>query len=147
MHKLVEYICDELEELERKAEKEGKLSMAEVQYMDTLAHAKKNLLKGEEMMEESEYSMDGNMPYNMSMARGRGRNAKRDAMGRYSSEYGQGGRGNRGGQSYRDMSYGRMSYDDGMKEMVDSIYNIMDDLPEDAKRDAQKLVKKIEQTM
>lgn len=147
MHKLVEYVCDELEELEHKAEKEGKLSMAEIQYMDTLAHAKKNLLKGEEMMEESEYSMADDMSYNMSMARGRGRNAKRDAMGRYSSERGRGGRGNRGGQSYRDMSYSRMSYDDGMKEMVDSIYNIMDDLPEDAKRDAQKLVKKIEQTM
>ena len=30
MHKLIEYICDELEELERKADKEGKLSMAEI---------------------------------------------------------------------------------------------------------------------
>ena len=50
MHKLIEYICDELEELNRKAGKDGKLSMAEIQYMDTLAHAKKNLLKGEEMM-------------------------------------------------------------------------------------------------
>ena len=140
MHKLIDYICDELEELERKAEKDGKLSMAEVQYMDTLAHAKKNLLKGEEMMEDSEYSMANDVPYNMSMARGRGRNAKRDSMGRYSSE-----RGNRGGRSNR--SYRNMSYDDGMKEMVDSIYEIMDDLPDDAKHDAQKLIKKIEQSM
>ena len=141
MHKLVEYICDELEELERKADKDGKLSMAEIQYMDTLAHAKKNLLKGEEMLEESEDSIDGNESYNMSMARGRGRNARRDARGRYSSE-----RGNRG-RSYRDMPYDGISYADGMREMVDSIYNIMDDLPEGVKRDAQKLAKKIEQTM
>lgn len=76
MHKLMEYICAELEELERKADKGGKLSMAEVQYMDTLLHAKKNLLKSEEMYEESEYSNDGE-----SYAR----NRRRDAMGRYSS--------------------------------------------------------------
>ena len=53
MHKLIEYICDELEELERKAEKGGKLSMQEVQYGDMLAHFKKNLLKSDEMMEEA----------------------------------------------------------------------------------------------
>lgn len=102
MHKLIEYICDELEDLERKAEKDGKLSMTEIQYMDTLAHAKKNLLKSEEMMgEDEEYSMaggsyayardgrDGNRGggrSNASYARGRGRNARRDSMGRYSSE-------------------------------------------------------------
>ena len=93
MHKLVEYICDELEELERKSEK-GKLSMAEIQYMDTLAHAKKNLLKGEEMMEESYSSMDGRQSYRYSrdgmsyddMSMGRGRNARRDSRGRYSSD-------------------------------------------------------------
>lgn len=97
MHKLIEYICDELEELERKAEKGGKLSMQEVQYMDTLAHAKKNLLKSEEMMgDEEEYSMaGGSYAYardgrggssNVSYARGRGRNARRDSMGRYSRD-------------------------------------------------------------
>lgn len=102
MHKLIEYICDELEDLERKAEKDGKLSMTEIQYMDTLAHAKKNLLKSEEMMgEDEEYSMaGGSYAYardgrggnrgggrsNASYARGRGRNARRDSMGRYSSE-------------------------------------------------------------
>lgn len=97
MHKLIEYICDELEDLERKAEKDGKLSMTEIQYMDTLAHAKKNLLKSEEMMgEDEEYSMAGGSythardgrggRSNVSYARGRGRNARRDSMGRYSSE-------------------------------------------------------------
>lgn len=97
MHKLIEYICDELEDLERKAEKDGKLSMTEIQYMDTLAHAKKNLLKSEEMMgEDGEYSMAGGSythardgrggRSNVSYARGRGRNARRDSMGRYSSE-------------------------------------------------------------
>lgn len=89
MHKLINYICDELEELERKADKEGKLSMSEIQYMDTLAHAKKNLLKGEEMYEE-EYSgammpmEDRGYARGYSRARGRGSYARRDSMGRYS---------------------------------------------------------------
>lgn len=76
MHKLVKYIDDELMELERKADK-GKLSMQEIEYMDTLAHAKKNILKSDEM-DGGEYSYRMN-----SYARGR----RRDAMGRYSGEY------------------------------------------------------------
>lgn len=99
MHKLIEYVCDELEELERKVEKGGKLSTQEVQYMDTLAHTKKNLLKSEEMMGEDGYSMDtdGGMMYSNARnsrmmysrarnGRGRGPYAKRDSMGRYSSD-------------------------------------------------------------
>lgn len=102
MDKLIEYVCDELKELEKKADKDGKLSMAEIQYADTLAHMKKNLLKGEEMYED-EYSMargggrsyrggsygrsyEGGGYSGESYARGRGRNARRDSMGRYSSE-------------------------------------------------------------
>ena len=83
MHKLIEYVCDELEELERKAEKDGKLSMAEIQYGDTLAHFKKNLLKSEEMMDD-DYS-HGRSYRTMSYAGRRG-NVRRDAMGRYSRE-------------------------------------------------------------
>ena len=87
MHKLIDYVCDELTDLEKKAEKDG-LSMSEIQYADTLAHLKKNLMKAEEMELENEYSQRGytvrTMPtyYGNSYA-GR-RNAKRDSMGRYS---------------------------------------------------------------
>lgn len=103
MHKLMDYICKELEELERKADKDGKLSMAEVEYIDKLAHIKKSLLTSEAMMEDSEYSgsMDGSYGSrsyrgnydrsyysNGSYAGGRGRNARRDSMGRYSREGG-----------------------------------------------------------
>ena len=90
MHKLIDFACDELEQLEKKAEKGG-LSMSEIQYADTLAHMKKNLLKGEMLMEESEYSGDyanDGVSYRYdgrSYARGRGANARRDSMGRYSS--------------------------------------------------------------
>lgn len=73
MDKLLNYVCDELEELERKADK-GKLSMAEMQYVDLLAHAKKNLLTADAMM-------DADHSHDMSNAR------RRDSMGRYSRDY------------------------------------------------------------
>lgn len=162
MHKLIDYICEELDELERKAEKDGKLSMAEVQYMDTLAHTKKNLLKAEELMMDTEgsYYEGGSSRAGggsgQSRARGRGRNAKRDSMGRYSSEgssrYDGGGSSRygssrRGGQGGGSSYYGGSSYGDDMQEMVESIYEIMDTLPENVKQDAQKFVQKLEQTM
>ena len=115
MHKLIEYCCDELEDIERKVSKGQKLPMQELQYADTLAHMKKNLLKGEEMPGGSEYSSmgysrrmsyddggsyraadgvknyvrpDGSYADESSYARGRGPGAARDSMGRYSSEGG-----------------------------------------------------------
>lgn len=137
MHKLIEYICDEMEELERKAEKDGKLSMAEIQYLDTLAHTKKNLLKSDEMWEESEYSERGSSyarggnrggSYNrgsyddgdMSMARGRRGNVRRDSMGRYS----------RGGDT---------------EMMVEELRNLMEDAPNnETKQEFRKFIQKIE---
>lgn len=93
MHKLYEYACDELKELEKKAEKG--LSMNELEYADKLTELKKNILKIEMLEGESEYSGrydpmrsyrrsydDG---YNGGSYAGR-RNARRDSMGRYSSD-------------------------------------------------------------
>lgn len=108
MHKIYEYLCDELKDLEKKAESGQKLSMAELEYLNKLTETKKNLLKIEMLEEDSEYSnamggsyarggRGGRSYYSMddgmdmrggSYARGRGRNARRDAMGRYSSEGG-----------------------------------------------------------
>lgn len=181
MHKLLEYICDELEELDRKAGKEGKLSMAEIEYADKLAHIKKSILASEEMWEDSEYSMagagsgqsrmmggssyrrggssrrggggssregggssregssyeggssrEGGSSYeeggssregSSSYARGRGRNARRDSRGRYSSEY---------------------SMDS--EEMVEQLRELMQDAPDQQTRqEFQKFIQKIEQ--
>ena len=58
MHKLIEYVCDELEELEKKVEKGGKLTLPEVQYADTLAHLKKSILTSEAMDDYSNASRD-----------------------------------------------------------------------------------------
>lgn len=124
MHKLIEYVCKELEDLERKSEN-GKLSMAEIQYGDTLAHFKKNLLKGEEMMGE-EYSMDDgyNRSYGMyPRMSGRSYSRRRDNMGRYS----------RNGYSM----------DDGM---MDELRDLMNKAPDDRTRqEFQKFIQKMEQ--
>lgn len=144
MDRLLDYIDSELDELERKADKDGKLSMSEIQYVDILAHAKKNLLKGEEMYEETEggyskYSGEGG-----SYARGRGRNARRDSMGRYSRERG----GNRGYS--RERGYSRYSregnYSMDGEEMVDELRELMDNAPDERTRaEMQKMISKMEQ--
>lgn len=140
MHKLMEYVCSEMEELERKADKDGKLSMAEMQYLDTLAHTKKNLLKADEMWEDSEYSEamdgrgtsyarrsyergmnDGSYRYDNSMARGRRGNVRRDSMGRYSRA-------------------------EGAEMMVDELKDLMQDAPDEQTRmEFRKFIQKIEQ--
>jgi hypothetical protein len=137
MHKLIDFVCDELEDIEQKAAK-GELSISDVQYADTLAHLKKNLLKSEEMMEEFDegYSsemrpMNGTMRGNsyrydggMSYARGRGSRAKRDSMGRYSSERG---------------------YSRDAADMTAELQEMMDD-PKYApvKHDIERLMRKVE---
>lgn len=131
MHKLIEFICDELDELERKADKDGKLSMAEIQYGDTLAHMKKNLLTADAMMGDGEYSNDGgyygsydNMGGRGSYARGRG--AKRNSMGRYS----------RNGYSRAE---------DDMDGMIDDLKSVMTGLPQEKQREVQKFIQRMEQ--
>lgn len=161
MHELMKYICDELEELERKAAKEGKLSMAEIQYGDTLAHFKKNLLKSEEMWDESEYS-----EYSMERGgqggggrggnRGGGRGGQSNAMrgGSYAYEggsyeggsyegggsYARGG-GGRGRNARRD-SMGRYSRGEGLAE---ELRDLMEEAPdEQMKQEFRRFISKIE---
>lgn len=138
MHKLMEYICDEMSDLERKAEKDGKLSVAEVQYLDTLAHTKKNLLKADEMSEEGYSGMmypryygddrtDGRSyrdgrSYNDGRSYARGRNARRDSMGRYSRGY-------------------SMANED----MMDELRDLMEKAPDEmTKKEFRKFIDKIE---
>ena len=139
LYELKEKLCRELEEYGKKD-----LSAGGLEVVDKLAHTVKNLDKIIENYEESEYSGNmGNMGgsyarggrdyrggsyrYNggMSYASGRGRNAKRDSMGRYSSERG----------------YSR----DGM-EMADQLRNLMEDAPDESvRRDIERLLRKVEQ--
>ena len=78
MDKLCKYIDKELEELENKVGMGGKLSRADIEDGKNLAKFKMAILTNEAMEENSDYSGE------YSGARGRGRNARRDSMGRYS---------------------------------------------------------------
>lgn len=155
MDKLMEYICDELEDLERKAAKEGKLSMAEVEYLDKLTHIKKNILKSEEMWEESEYSEEGgSYAGGNSYARGRGRNARRDSMGRYSSRTNEDGNSRMGsyegnnsgrGGSYGS-SYNGYSRADAKEELMMGLHDLEQNTnDEESKRMVHKWIKQLEQ--
>lgn len=105
MHKLKENLKQELYEFEEKAERnpKAKMSLQELQRANLASDTVKNLCKIEILeesggySEESNWMADGRM-YGTSYARGRGRNARRDSMGRYSSE---------GGYSENDMMYAR----------------------------------------
>ena len=145
MHKLMEYLCGELEELERKADKEGKLSMAEIQYGETLSSMKKNLLKADEMWEDSEYSMADGGSYEM----GRGpynRNGSYARGGRGRSYVRGGGRGGNRGGANQYGSYNMGGYSRGSDEMVDELRELMNDAPDDQTRmEFQRLIKKLEQ--
>lgn len=97
MHKLYdlkEMLCEELEDYADK----GKLDMGGLEIVDKLAHAIKNIDKiidKEDGYSERRYPergmYDGNYrgsygeSYGYSTRRGRGRNARRDSMGRYAS--------------------------------------------------------------
>ena len=133
MDKLMDFVCDELKEIERKAGN-GKLSMAEVEYADKLAHLKKNLLKADEMTGEGEFSYgydggsfrmfpvnNGMNSMNMGSYAGR-RNARRDSMGRYSRN-----------------GYSRDS------EMVSELREMMETAPDERTRqEFQRFITKIE---
>ena len=105
---------NELYEYEDKMKKlnGGKLSVQDLDKIHKLTDTVKNICKIDALDGEEGYSEDGHYMvegriYGTSYARGRGRNAKRDSMGRYSSE----GESYRGGSSYDDgMSYEGSSY-------------------------------------
>lgn len=143
LYDLKDMLCKELEEYSN-----GDLSAGKLDIIDKLAHAVKSIETIIAMNEASDYSgndMSGRYEsgrddmrndmsgrYRYSNARGRGRNAHRDSMGRYAS---------RG--SYNNGSYGNGSYDDGM---VDELRDIMENVTDERKRqEFQKFINKFEQ--
>ncbi len=156
---LKEMLLDELSEYGRK----GELNAKTLETVDTLAHATKNLCKiieDAEMIDgESSYGRGGNNYYDgSSYARGRGRNARRDRMGRYSSEgsyrgnsyedeYGgnsyERGSNRRGGNNYRRGGYSR---DDAKQEYIENLKEMMEQAPdENARQSIQRMIQQMEQ--
>lgn len=142
IYELKEALINELKEYGRKGEIKD---VGALDIVDKLAHATKNLCKILDAAEEEEYSgyayADGNTGTgNMGGGGNRGgrgsyagrRNARRDSMGRYSRNY---------------RNYDNYSRNDEIGRMVDDVNGMMDDLPEDVRKDAQRFVQKLEQQM
>lgn len=130
--------------------KKGELSAGSLETIDKLLNSIKNACKitmYEEYKEDGYSYADSDMDMsNYSYARGRGSNAKRDSMGRYSSEGGysnaRGSRDGRGGYSRRGYSY-----DDGDKqEKVEMLREMMQEAgSEEERRTLQKIIRRMEQ--
>ena len=144
MHKIKEMLMNELYEYEEKAKKmpNGKLSQSEIERIHKLTDTVKNIDKIEYLESEEGYSEDGaymgeGRIYGTSYARGRGRNARRDRMGRYSSDdgmsyeggsYARGGQGGRGGNmggNRGGSSYG-MSCDGAKEHLMDKAEEMLE---------------------
>lgn len=154
MHKIKEMLMKELYEYEEKAKKinGGKLSAGDLETIHKLTDTVKNIDKIEMLEEDDGYSEDGQYMgegriYGTSYARGRGRNAKRDSMGRYSRE---GGIYHDGGSSYArgGMRDGLMGYsrDSAKEHMIEKMEDMMEDAESPKEREAiRQCIMKLEQ--
>lgn len=140
MHKLKDNIKGKLYDIEEKVERNPKaeMSLQELQKVQLMSDIVKNIDKIEMLEDDEGYSEDGHYMgegriYGTSYARGRGRNAKRDRMGRYSSDdgmsyeggsYARGGQGGRGGNR-GGSSYG-MSYDGAKEHLMDKAEEMLE---------------------
>ena len=143
MHDLKDLLCAELEDYAEKGKKSGKMSMGDLDSIHKLTDTVKNILKIDLMESEDGYSEDGHYmgegriygtSYDDGMrrgagysyARGRGRYAKRDNMGRYSRDDGYMHRGMRDGYSR----------DDGKAYMMEQLEEMMTDAEKPAEKEA-----------
>ena len=117
----LEDICDkvteELADAKKKLDKNGgKMSAGDIDYIDKLTHTLKSI---KTTLAMDEYSDD------YSGARGRGRNARRDSIGRYSSDI---------RYSNADGYGGRYSHDDARHEMMEHLRELEMSAPDDRTR-------------
>ena len=146
MHDLKDLLCAELEDYAENGKKSGKMSMGDLDSIHKLTDTVKNILKIDMLEGENGYSEDGaymgegriygtsyddgmRRGVSYSYARGRGRYAKRDSMGRYSrdDDYMR-----RDGRGMRD-GYSR---DDGKAYMMEQLEDMMEDAENPAEKEA-----------
>lgn len=119
MEELREMLCEELDKITKK----GELSAGSLDVVDKLTHSIKSI-DTIIAMEDAGYSSDDYSMRGNSYARGRGSNAKRDSMGRYSNN----NYSMRGGRSRN------YSYDDEMNNLREQL----EDMEHMAKDDESK---------
>ena len=127
----------ELDEIVRK----GELNAGDLEMVDKLLDSIKNACKiimYEEYSEDGYSYADGDMDMaDYSYARGRGSRAKRDSMGRYSSDDGRRMYSRRGRYSYAG---------DDKQEKIEMLRDMMSDSNSDEERRAiQKIIRRMEQ--
>ena len=144
MHDLKDLLCAELEDYAEKGKKSGKMSMGDLETVHKLTDTVKNIMKIDVLKEEAGYSEDGHYmgegriygtSYESgyserggsSYARGRGRYAKRDSMGRYSRD---------DGMHYRGGMRGGYSRDDGKHYMMEQLEEMMEEAEKPAEKEA-----------
>ena len=141
MEDLKDLLCAELEDYAEKGKKSGKMSMGDLDSIHKLTDTVKNILKIDLLESEEGYSEDGHYMgegriygtsyddgmrrgVGYSYARGRGRYAKRDSMGRYSRD---------DGYMRRDGGYSR---EDGKAYMMEQLEDMMEDAEKPAEKEA-----------
>ena len=146
MHDLKDLLCAELEYYAEKGKKSGKMSMGDLDSIHKLTDTVKNILKIDLMESDDGYSEDGaymgegriyGTSYDDEMrrgggysyARGRGRYAKRDSMGRYSRD---------DGYMRRDVRNMRDGYsrEEGKAYMMEQLEGMMEDAEKPAEKEA-----------
>ena len=122
--------------------KKGELSAGSLDTIDKLLNSIKNsckIIMYEEYADEGNSYADANMDMSeYSYARGRGRNARRDSMGRYSREgrYANARGGNRGGG---------YSYAGDSEEKIEMLRDMMQEVSSDEERRMlQKIIRRME---
>ena len=148
MEDLKDMLCAELEDYAEKGKTAGKMSMGDLESIHKLTDTVKNILKIDMLEGETGDSEDGaymgegriygtsyddgmRRGVGYSYARGRGRYAKRDSMGRYSRDDGS---MRRDGRGIRD-GYSR---DDGKAYMMERLGELMDEASTPTEREALK---------
>lgn len=139
-YEVKEMLKSELNEIVKK----GELSAGSLETIDKILNSIKNACKiimYEEYSEDGYSYADGDKDmHEYSYARGRGFRAKRDSMGRYSSEGGYSDR--RGGYSRRGYSYD----EGGKSEKIGMLRDMMNEVSTDEeRRTLQKIIRKMEQ--
>lgn len=163
MHKIKEKLKEELKMLEKQIEKKDSLSSSDLEMIHKISDTIKNIDKIE-MLEDGEggysertrWTGDGRIygeSYNdedMSYARGRGRNARRDSMGRYSRE---GNASYNDGQSYNNaypyMGDGRSenrgySRAEGKNKMIECLEDLAENADTKSREAIHRAIKQIE---